>query len=152
MLIDVIFRGLLPALDLSFLKKLLTDAREVHFNFPENRLIKTFEEIIGVIRSNSYVDLAISTDCLDMEGKIVPKVFINLGRDNNDIEILFFFDLRDLNEATPGKNIDYLRKWMSEMKRKYHFQYFICQDDNAGEDAYYFDSNGIGRLYNKISD
>lgn len=87
-----------------------------------------------------------------MEGKIVPKVFINLGRDNNDIEILFFFDLRDLNEATPGKNIDYLRKWMSEMKRKYHFQYFICQDDNAGEDAYYFDSNGIGRLYNKISD
>lgn len=41
--------------------------------------------------------------------------------------------------------------WTKELQRRYSFEYFICQIDNAAKDEYYFDSNGIGKLYKDIS-
>ncbi len=64
---------------------------------------------------------------------------------------MFFFDLEDLNEATQKMNIDYLKEWAEEIQKEYNFNYFICQIDNANKEEYYFDSNGIGKLYDEIS-
>lgn len=90
MLVEVIFSGTLSTLDFSFLKKLLIGAKEVRFNFPETNSIGNFDEILSEIISNSYVDLIINTDYLEILGKDISKVFINLGRDEKEIEVLFF--------------------------------------------------------------
>lgn len=52
---------------------------------------------------------------------------------------------------TEKMNIDYLKNWTKEFQRRYSFEYFICQIDNAAKDEYYFDSNGIAKLYKDIS-
>lgn len=147
MLIEVIFRGLFSALNFNFVEKILLDAKEVRFNEPEINFIKDFEETINVINSNSYLDLVINTDFLDIKGKIIPRVFINLGRNNEDVEILFFFDLKDIKESNFKMNIDYLKSWTEEFQKEYNFEYFICQPDNAGQYEYYFDTDGQGKLY-----
>jgi hypothetical protein len=151
MLIEVIFRGQFSTLDFSFLKKLIDGAKEIYFVSPEIPSIEAFDEVLDVLNSNAYVDLVVNTDCLKIYGKIVSRVFINLGRNDEDIEVLFYFDLKDLNEDTPKSSIDYLKKWVMNIQNEYNFQYFICQMDNASINEYYFDSNGIGELYNEIS-
>ncbi|WP_265130975.1 hypothetical protein [Chryseobacterium oranimense] len=146
MLIEVIFKGLFSVIDFSFLEKILLNAKEVRLNDPEINFIKKFEETINVIHSNSYLDLVINTDFLDIKGKIIPRVFINLGRNNEEVEILFFFDLNDIKESNFKMNIDYLKSWTEEFQKKYNFEYFICQPDNADQHEYYFDANGQGKL------
>jgi len=150
MLIEVIFKGLFSALNFNFLEKILLNAKEVRFNDPEINFIKDFKETINVINSNSYLDLVINTDFLDIKGKIIPRVFINLGRNNEDVEILFFFDLKDIKESNFKMNIDYLKSWTEEFQKEYNFEYFICQPDNADQHEYYFDTDGQGKLYSNI--
>lgn len=150
MLVEVIFRGLFSIVDFSFVKKLITDAREVYFTSPEINLQITYNTVIRIINSNSYVDLVINTDLLQMKNKIVPNVFINIGRNNEEIEILFFFDSNDLKESNEKMNIDYIKYWTVEFQKKYNFEYYICQMDNADEGEYYFDSSRIGQLYEKL--
>lgn len=147
MLIEVIFKGLLSAIDLSLTRKLAEGAKEIYFNAPEISSVKSSDEVIEIIQSNPYVDLAINTNSLKVDQIVVPKVFINLGRNNDEIEILFFFDLDDLAIGTPADNLNYLKNWTIQIQQKYNFSYFICQMDNANEEEYYFDSNGIGKLF-----
>lgn len=151
MLIEIIFRGIFSVLDFSFLRELLAKAREVYFNFPEINSAVAYNDIIEIINSDTYIDLVINTDYLLINEKNIPKVFINLGRDNEDIELLFFFDLKDLGEATQKMNIDYLKSWAEEFQKRNNFGYFICQIDNANKDEYYFDIYGIGKLYKDIN-
>ena len=150
-LIEVIFRGLFSAVDLSFLKELIAEAREIRFVYPEMSSVKAFEEVIEILNSNTYIDLVITTDNLNIDEKVVPKVFINLGCDNGKIEMLLFFDLKDLSGIVIKGKFDYLEDCMIKFMKEYKFNYYICQMDNAGEDEYYFDSNGIGKLYYEIS-
>lgn len=147
MLIEIIFKGGFPTLNFSFLKRLLLNSKEVRSMDPEINSIKDFDEMINIINSNSYCDLVISTDCLDIRGRIIPSVFINLARNNNEVEILFFFDLMDLKESDFKMSLDYLKDWIEEFQIKYNFNYFICQADNADQDEYYFDINGKVKLY-----
>lgn len=144
-LIELIFKGNRQSISLNFLEKIIIEAREIYFNSPELSTIKTFDQVVKIIDSNSYTDLAISTDKLEVYKKTIPKVFINLGCDNDEVDILFYFDLNDLNEPTLKANIDYLNNWAIEFKVKNGFDYFICQPD-GNEDGYYFDNNGIGNL------
>lgn len=150
MLIEVIFRGLFSIVDFSFVKKLLIDAREVYFTSPEVNSTITFSTAIRIINSKNYVDLVINTDCLRIKNKIVPKVFINIGRNNEEIEILLFFDSKDLKEPNEKMNIDFIKNWTEEFQKQYDFEYYICQMDNADEREYYFDSIGTGQLYDKL--
>ncbi|MDQ0781254.1 hypothetical protein [Chryseobacterium sp. W4I1] len=147
MLIEVIFRGLFSALNFNFVEKILLDAKEVRFNEPEINSKKDFEEMINIINSNSYFDLVINTNLLDIKGKFIPRVFINLGRNNDEVELLFFFDLRDLGETNFKTSINYLKDWVEGFQKEYNFNYFICQPDNADQYEYYFDINGYGKLY-----
>lgn len=150
-LIEIIFRGVLSPVNLDFLKELVMRAKELYFNSPEISSVKTFDEVVEIINSNAYIDLVINTDELSIYEKNVPKVFINLGRSNDDIEILFFFDLKDLHEPTIKESIDLLKKWAMEFTNEYKFNYFICQTDNADKEEYYFDSHGTGKLYDVYS-
>lgn len=52
--------------------------------------------------------------------------------------------------STQKMNIECLKKWAEKTQTKYNFQSFICQIDNAQRGEYYFDNNGIGKLYNGI--
>ncbi|SFN28184.1 hypothetical protein SAMN05421594_2032 [Chryseobacterium oleae] len=150
MLIEIICKGLFSVLNFNFLEKLLLNSKEARFIDPEINSIKDFDEMINIINSNSYCDFVISTDFLDIKGKIIPRVFINLGRNNDEVEILFFFDLKDLKESNFKMSIDYLKDWVEEFQKKYNFNYFICQPDNADLNEYYFDIHGKGKLYNTI--
>lgn len=151
LLIELIFKGTFANVNLIFLKKLVAEAKEIYFNSPEISSIKTFEKVIETLISNTYVDLVITTDNLHINKETVSNVFINLERNDEKIEVLFYFDLNDLNKSISTESIDYLMNWMLEMQHEHNFQYFICQMDNADKNEYYFDSNGIGELYKEIS-
>lgn len=137
-------------MNFSFLKDLLPKAEEVRFAFPEVDFSGDFDELLSIISSNDYVDLSIGTNHLKIGRKTIPSVFVNMGKNDEKIEVMFFFDLADLKEFTPKLNADYLRNGVEEFKKTHQFEYFICQMDNAGADEYYFDSNGTGKLYNNL--
>ncbi|MBO9620564.1 MAG: hypothetical protein J7539_16185 [Niabella sp.] len=151
LLIEIIFKGVLSSVNFNFLKDLVMRAKELYFNSPEISSVKTFDEVIEILNANAYIDLVLNTDELKIYNKDVPKVFINLGRNYNDIELLFFFDLQDLNDLTVKESVDCLMDWTTEFKNNYKFDYFICRADNAGDGEYYFDSQGTGSLYNITS-
>lgn len=147
LLVELIFRGSLPSVNLNFLNNLVVGARELYFNSPEMSTVKTLEEVLEILNLNDYVDLVINTDELNMYKKNIPKVFINLGRNNDEIEVLLFFDVMDIKEPTLKTSMDFLKKWAIEYMTNYNFNYFICQMDNGEKEEYYFDSNGPGKLY-----
>jgi hypothetical protein len=146
-LMDIIFRGEYATLNLNFLKELLLKAKEVRFSYPEISTPDTYDGFMEVFHSNSYADLAIITDHLEINNVIVPHVFINLTRDENEFELLFYFDIRDYGNGTHREKLDELEKWARSYSADYGFNYFVCQINNANLEEYYFDSEGHGPLY-----
>lgn len=151
LLIEIIFRGVVSSTNFDFLKDLIIRAKKSYFNSPEIPSIKTFDEIIEILNANVYIDFVINTDEFRVCNKNIPNVFINLGRNNNDIELLFFFDLKDLGDLKIKDSVDCLKDWTMEFKNNYKFDYYICQADNANDGEFYFDSHGRGNLYDMIS-
>lgn len=149
MLIEIILKGLFSDIDLSFLSKIISNSKEARFNSPESYLNKTFEEISEIIHSNEYVDFVITTDVFNISEKVISNVFVNLTKDGDSIELLIYFDLLDLNNINEMDGINTLMDWTDKFKRKYNFNYYVCQLDNADEHEYYFDSNGVGPLLSK---
>jgi len=139
-LIDLIFKGNFVNTDLSFIKECVLQSKNMYFNSPENIYVNTFDEIIKIIESNNYIDFVISADLIKLDKISIPNVFINIGRDDQDIEILFFFDLKDL-KGNFQESLDYLYNWSIFFKNKYHFKNFMCQSDGTNFDReYYFTS------------
>lgn len=149
-LVEIIFRGLLSSIRPDFLKDLILKAKDLYFNSPAVSAVRTFEEVTQIINSHSYIDLVINTNELGIYEHNLPRVFINFGRNNDEVELIFFFDLKDLSEPTIKESLDLLQNWVSEFKSAYQFNYFICQIDNAAKDEYYFDTFGKGKLYGNI--
>ena len=147
MLIEIIFTGSFSELNFNFLKDFIVKSKEVRFNDPEVNLLDCFNEVLDVINTYDYSDLVINTDFLTIDKKVVQKVFINLGRNHDKIELLLFFDLKDLNEDSVNVSLNCLKDWCKEFQNKFNFQYFICQPDGAENNEYYFDSNGKENLY-----
>jgi len=148
--LDIIFKGKFSTTNFNFLKELLVKANEVRFNSPETLVVDTYETVVEVFHSNSYADLVITTDSLVINEVNVPHVFINLTRDGNEVELLFYFDLKDLGIDSYKNKFDTLKNWTLAFNATYGFDYFVCQMDNGNEEEYYFDSNGPGPLYNVI--
>jgi hypothetical protein len=151
LLIEIIFRGKSLITDFSFLIRFLKSCGEVRFNFPEVTISTNYEDIIKIFKSNSYVDFVITINELDILGRIVPNVFINLGLDDGKVELLFFLDLKDLSKTGHREGIDLLKDWAYEFKTKYRFDTVVCQMDSGNSREYYFDENGFGPLYNQLS-
>ena len=151
MLLEIIFKGVFSVLNLSFLSQFIINGKDLRFNYPENYHSKNFEEIVKKIEDNEYVDFVITTDEFYIDERIIPKVFINITKDKDNVEILLYFDLQDFNKKDTKKGIDELINWTNSFKINYNFNYYVCQIDNADEMEYYFDSNGIGPLYDSIS-
>ena len=136
---------------LVFLKNLIEESERFYFVAPEDSSVMSFNEVIETINSNVYIDLVINTDALNVFDKKISNVFVNFGRAADETEILFFFDLRDLNTLSNKAGLDYLKTWAIDFKTKYSLDYFICQLDNGDKDEYYFDSFGTGKLYDNVS-
>lgn len=141
-LIDLTFKGIFSNIDFTFLKKVISQKREMNFNSPENTTVSTFDDIMNVFASNEYVDFTISSDSLDIYHINIIDVFINIACDNENFDMLLFFDLKDLNNDF-YEGLDNLYHWSMDFKNKYNFESFICQTDgvNTKED-YYFNSDG----------
>jgi hypothetical protein len=151
MLIDLIFRGKQSKVDLTFLVELLANRKEARFDSPENVQFEDCNDVKNIISSVDYVDFVITTDNCNIDKQVVKDVFINLGLLDGEFELLFFFDLNDLNRSVAEKlNADYLRVWSEKFKNNYSFESFVCQMDNGNEKEYYFDSNGLSPLYTKL--
>lgn len=137
---------------MSFLDEILADCKEGRFNSPEAFVSSNYNEILKVFEKNSYVDFVVTTDKLNINGQIVKNVFINLGLDSDELELLFFFDTKDLKDLNFKEGIDFLRIWARNFQDKYGFEYVLCQIDNGSEQEYYFDNNGLGPLYSQLSE
>ncbi|MFT3823042.1 MAG: hypothetical protein QM731_03945 [Chitinophagaceae bacterium] len=146
-LIEIVFDGIYGKVNFEFLPQLLSGARDISLYDPEIPLPESLEDIVNVFDSNDYVDIVITTDQLNINDNIVKSGFINLGKNDENVELLLYFDLRELNEVIYKKEIEFLKKWVDEFVNTYRFQHFICKMDNAGEFEYYFDSNGWGPFY-----
>ncbi len=151
MVIDLIFKGKTGKIDFRFLELLLSNAKNAYFNYPLNHAISPISEVYAAVADNDYVDFVIIKEFLVINRKDVPKVFINMGRNFDDIDILFFFDINDINEPSLKMNFDYLKIWAHTFQAQFHFDQFVCQMDNADDKEYYFDSKGYGQLYHDLS-
>jgi hypothetical protein len=138
-LVDLIFKGSFSVINFGFLEQLILQSRETRFNYPENASVKTFDDIMMIIKSNHYVDFIISLNFMAINDINTPDVFINIGREDEKIEMLLFFDMKDLNKDF-SKGLDYLYNWSVFFKNKYNFGSFFCQIDGGGidENDYYF--------------
>lgn len=151
-LVDIVFTGEYSSLDFEFIKNLMSKSRVVRFNSPEISAPGKYEEAIAVFNSNEYADLVVITDHLDVDGVIIPHVFINLTRDENEFELLFYFDLKEFSSGAYKEKFAMLEAWARAYKANYGFNYFVCQINHASEEEYYFDSNGLGPLYPTIKE
>jgi hypothetical protein len=150
-LTEIIFKGIDSKIDFSFLSALLANSKETRFNAPEIVSSGLFEDVANVFNSESYVDFIITTNSLNISGQVVRDVFINLGLDDGEVELLFYFNLEDVGYLSFKDNIDHLRKWAEHFNSGYNFERYICQMDNAGDEEYYFNENELGPLYRKLS-
>jgi|GEM_PF-3015410 len=147
MLVEIIFKGLYPDIDLKFLQEQLFNAKEVYFNYPEGNTSTSFVEVINTIRSEEYIDLVINTDTLNLRENIIPNVFINFGRDHEKADLLFFFNSDDLNGESDKKRFDNLKKWANEFRNYYSFNEVIGQAENSPKEEYFFHNEGYGKSY-----
>lgn len=153
--VDIIFKGKHSGVNFDFLNDLLHGSKEVSLNYSDIYSVLSsadIHEILDVFRSNNYVDLIISTQCLVIKGIDIPGIFIDLTRNEDELELLFFFDVKDFVIGTYKKRVDELEKWARHFAADYGFDYFVCQMDNGNEEEYYFDSNGIGPFYKMIEE
>lgn len=149
-MIEIIFKGRFSKIDFGFLRNLIFASKEVRFNDPAMYSFENIDDVITVFDTNSYFDFVITTDMLNIDGRTVPKVFINIGRDSQDIDLLFFFDLKDMQGDSLIGDLEHLKKWVSDFSNQYCFDFFTCRIDIGAKEDYFFDSNGYGRLYDQI--
>lgn len=117
---------------------------------PEIDGLNKYREIVEVFTSNDYVDLTISSDSLIIEEKIVPGVFVNVGKDSDMLELLLFFDIQDLKCASDKENVLFLMHWANRFKNAYMFENVSCRIDNGNEFETYFNNDSFGPLYEEL--
>ena len=148
--IDLIFKGEASLINYSFLKDLLENCKEFNFHFPENVTSTDYKDVINIFSTEEYVDLIINTDKLKILKCEVPNVFINLGLNEGVLELLFFFDLADLNIGGYKNTLEFLKSWAIEFRDKHGFENILCQTDNGDSEEYYFDDDEFGPLYKRL--
>ncbi len=140
-LVDLIFKGSFSNICFDFLNNINSDFEDRTFIFPENVSIKTFDNILNIFKLNDYVDFKISAKTITFNNIILPNVFVNIGRDNNDVEMLLFFDVKDICENF-NQGLTILQDWAITFKNTYNFDAFFCQTDGTNyEEEYFFKSN-----------
>jgi hypothetical protein len=149
-LIDLIFKGEISKINLSFLEDILKNDIKRKLIFPEIDVSLRYEDIVNILNENSDVDFTVSTNKLNILEQIVPSVFIHLILNDNILELLFFFDPEDLRQDDYKANFNLLRIWALDFKGKYGFESVLCQIDNGNEDEYYFNDNDFGPMYKEL--
>jgi hypothetical protein len=150
LLVDIIFKGKMPSLNLDFLKIWLDKCNYSYWTIPEDVGADSFADIVKTIQAESYVDFIISTNHLEVLEKHLKRVSINLVKDEEELEVLIFMDVADVDRAPIKENLTYINLWMLYMKDKYNFNSFRCQMDNGNSQEYFFDSTGPGPLMEQV--
>lgn len=149
--IDLIFTGSFKSVALKSLLYFFRDAKNSWFNSPEISTPSKEEDIINVICTNDYIDYVISAEMVEISGTVVSGVFVNLGKDDGNLELLLSFDLKDMQKENYGTAINDLQVWSIQFRDNYGFGNVRCQIDNGGENEFYFINSTLGPLYNKLS-
>lgn len=100
-----------------------------------------------IIKNEETYNIAFGTDHLLIKEIKVPNVFIDLSKESGEIELLLFFDLRDLAKSELIKGLLLCREWCAYMAHEYGFTDYICQIDNGSENEFFFDKNSWGPYY-----
>lgn len=145
-LIELIFKGQVVKVDFSFLERYFGNSTNIVLNFPEKE-ISSYEEVVGLLKADNYVNIVINDTILEVYSKIVKNVFVDITVDSGFIDLLYFFDYKDVGIIAFQDVMNILRKWSMEHRDYYNFEYIICQSDNGGADEYYFDNEKFGPLF-----
>lgn len=151
--VDLIFRGSHSSVNFSFLNNLLLTARDIRLDYSDNDSELSsadIHEILTAFRSDNYVYLVFSMDYLMINDVSIPTIFVDLTLSDSELELLFFFDVKDFVIGTYKKRVDELAKWAKDFAVDYGFDYFVCRMDNGNEEEYYFDNKGTGPFYNML--
>lgn len=151
-LIDIIFKGKKTKVDLSFIEKIIKDSFEIRFNSPEIYNVEKYSEIISIFNSNNYIDLNFNNPTLNIDDFSINNVFIDITIEENNIELLLFFDLCEIGFVNNKINIDFVKNWCSSFIKKYLFELVLCQMDNGDEKEYYFINDEYGPLYYNLEE
>lgn len=138
--IDLIFYGSLSVISFDFIKNITLDSSVVSLNFPENMSTETLDQIIGILNTESYVDLVITTDCINLFGIKIPSVFLNIGIDEGMVEVLMFFDVKNINNDF-DKGLNDLYDWSTSFQNEYNFDHFFCETDGVNSNEEYYFAN-----------
>lgn len=147
-LTELLFTGS-PSFDkFAFIAGLLNGARDIRFNFPELGKPPDPASILPLIDTENYLDLIFVIPNLELDGANFERVFVNVGKNNDSLEILLFFDLKDSQQKDYRASIEILQKWTEKIIAETGFEKVTCRLDNASEkDYYYFDQDGFRSLY-----
>ena len=149
-LTEVIFHGKYSGSALRCLEALQLQSEKVYFNIPEDLTVVDSEIIMSVLEKETYADLAISTSHWKVFANIISNVYFNCIKNGEELELLFFFDLNDLDIAPETGRVEVLKQWCSEFSKEYHLGQYICRMDAAGDEDYYFDEKGYGPLFYQL--
>ena len=145
-LIDLIFAGKIDKVDLSFLSTEINLCRERHFNTPEEEIELNFRNVEKTLRSETYVDFSLATDKFHLDDLTIPRVFLNIIRNGEEVELLLYFDAKDVGPSSFSKNLRKVREFAVRFTKDSQFETFFCRPESGEDNEYYFDSKGDGPL------
>ncbi len=149
-LIEIIFKGKLEKVNLNFIQYFLTDSVKIRFNYPENVEKETYESICELFLQENYIDMVIITKKFSLCNFSDKNLFINIGLDDNQIELLLFLDIKDIISTDLKEGINKLKEWAYDFFKNFSFEDMVCKMDGEDYDNNYFSKDGDGPLMNKI--
>jgi hypothetical protein len=140
--VDILLNGSKQEIENNFLEEFLEKASQLTFNDPPILANDNLDYILQIIKENEYIDLVIISD-LTFGEETVKNIFINIGVDNDGVEVLLFFDLLELKKD-PRTALHIIKSWCASFADTYNCHSYVCQIDNGDEDEYYFNEKGWG--------
>jgi len=102
-------------------------------------LITDYMRILKVLNKEQYVDLVFDKSNIVVDEFLMPNVFVNLTKDGNNVELLFFISIKNLEDI--DQFFLKLRVWSLEFMSNTGFLKFVCYMDNFEDEGFVFDSN-----------
>ncbi len=146
---EIIFEGKYSIVDISFLKDFLDGHKNLSLYLSGNDLIEDVNDYEGlrIFFINNKITHLTFINYLDIH-RYRLDLYVDLYRDDDYLELLFNFNANHVDYEKPVMLIDDIWAWALEFSKKYGFEYFICQLENAtANEEYYFDSKGKGPWY-----
>ncbi|WP_121964596.1 hypothetical protein [Myroides sp. N17-2] len=150
-LIDVVFIGVYNDSIYNLLSYLLLNGKMCDYAQYNGKEIAREDFHLAEIGQGSYVFFSLGMRVLTLENYVIPDLYIDFTKQDDNLEILLFFDIDNLGGITTQDKLDGLKLWCDRIKDKYSFSTYSCCMDNGDVtdiNELYFDSEGrYGSLY-----